>query len=132
MMCRIDGAAPAQVYREKIVKAREPHRCGECLRGIGIGETYRYVFMIYDGYADSYCTCQHCCAAQDWLARECGGYIFSQVAEELEEHAFDYPTITMPLRKLIAGIKRQWRWFNGEMMGVPPVPPAQIAHHVLS
>jgi hypothetical protein len=125
-MCRIEGADPATVYRESYPTARKVHRCEECRRVIEPGERYRYVFSVYEGHGNSYYTCGHCCAGQDWLGRECGGYIFGEVAEELREHAEEYPELAVPLLRLYAGIRRGWRWFNREMMRPPAVPAVTI------
>ena len=129
-MCRVEGSDPATVYRERIVRARKPHQCGECGRVISVGERYRYAFSVYEGWGSSYYTCEHCCSGADWLARECGGYIFSEVAEELWEHASEYPDLAIPLRRLFFGIQRRWKFFSGKMMLVPSIPAEGISHVV--
>lgn len=130
-MCRIDGAETATIYRDRTVTARKSHKCYECGRDISAGERYRYVFTVYDGWPDSYHTCIHCVSGQDWLARECGGYIFSEVSEELHEHAQEYPPFALPLMRIAVGIRRKWRRFDkAGHMAVPAIPAARIKDFV--
>lgn len=129
-MCRIDGADPSDFYSEKTRRARKEHRCEECGRKIAVGESHHYAFVVAEGLGDSYRTCAHCCAGQSWLSRECGGWIFGSVGEELQEHAYDYPEIAIPLRRLYLAMRRQWRYFDGSLMKVPSTPEATIAQTV--
>ncbi len=55
---------------DSIVSARKQHRCSECRGIIQPGEKYERVFLVYDGYADTYKTCLHCKSARDWLTSE--------------------------------------------------------------
>jgi hypothetical protein len=59
---------PADVYDAKrINSARKPHKCEECGRQINPGEPYESAFMIYDGCANTYPTCQHCLALRNFV-----------------------------------------------------------------
>lgn len=123
-MCRADGGDPPTVYSNHTHKARKQHRCSECGRSIDPGETYRSHFYVYDGQVDTSKTCSHCCVAQDWLAHNCGGYIFEQVIEEIHEHGQEYPKIGMALGRIAVGARRRWRSFGGVgLMPEPKMPP---------
>ena len=64
--CDIDGDYPT-VHNEKWVRARKAHKCGECRRPIQPGDEYRYTFMVFDGDARSYHTCEACAGIADAL-----------------------------------------------------------------
>lgn len=125
-MCRVDpdsSDAPT-VYRETKPRARKEHHCVECGRTIAVGEIYLNAFMIFYGDASTYHTCEHCAVGARWLMRNCGGYNFGEVAEEIDEHAVDYPMIAAPLRAISAGAERQWRHLSGAMMALQEMPPS--------
>jgi len=50
----------AELYREREVKARKEHKCAECYRRISIGETYQYIFGVFQGDAFTYKICSGC------------------------------------------------------------------------
>jgi hypothetical protein len=135
-MCMAEGADPASVYREKIVTARKQHRCDECGRPIECGERYQYVFAIWEGSPGAYHTCQHCLVAQDWLRAECGGWLFEGVEEDISEHVMGAGAVFDAVRgygsgpaRLVVGIRRKWRRFDGA--GLMPIPSAPaISGHV--
>ncbi|MCW9309494.1 hypothetical protein N5I72_04325 [Klebsiella variicola] len=52
------------------VKARKLHRCCECYGAINPGDTYEKVFVVQDGDASNFKTCQKCAEARDWLLNE--------------------------------------------------------------
>lgn len=52
------------------VKARKLHRCSECYGTINPGDTYEKVFVVHDGDASNFKTCQKCVEARDWLLNE--------------------------------------------------------------
>lgn len=52
------------------VKARKLHRCCECYGAINPGDTYEKVFVVQDGDASNFKTCQKCTEARDWLLNE--------------------------------------------------------------
>ena len=49
------------------VKARKLHQCQESFGAINPGETYEKVFVVHDGDASNFKTCQQCCDARQWL-----------------------------------------------------------------
>jgi hypothetical protein len=58
--CYCDYDAPV-FYTAKCVKARKPHKCGECGRGIAAGEIYeKAIGKMDDGYIYTPKTCSHC------------------------------------------------------------------------
>ncbi len=122
-MCRADGGDTPTICRTKKVQARKPHRCAECRRTIEPGETYEYTFMVFEGSGDSYRVCAQCLVACRWLARNCGGYLFHEVREEIEEHAVEYPALGEPLRALAAAMRAGWRGSDGVLMAPLPLPP---------
>lgn len=125
-MCRIDDCDGASVNHREWRRAAKPHQCCECRRTIEKGEEHQYTFMIMEGEPMTFRLCQHCLAAAGWLIRECGGYVFEVIGEELIEHAVEYPHVADALAPLIAGIKAQWRDANG-LMPLPVVPDATTA-----
>lgn len=119
-MCRVDYCDQyvEEISRETPV-ARTEHRCGECDRVIGPGEKYERLVAKWDGDLDVSKTCAHCLRARGWLNTECGGFIYTEVAEELIEHWEESPTYrTKELRTLIMGMRRGWRR-KGELLPVP-------------
>lgn len=137
-MCMFDSAScdPPVVYKKRNVKsARNPHKCVECGRVIERGEPYRYVFMIYEGDRINERTCAHCSVAQDWLVRECDGFLHECVLEDLHEHVIGVGHVFDVERgygsgpaRLVVGMRRKWRRFSGPgLMAVPALP--QITAH---
>lgn len=59
-MCSCDTADMPEVFDSMWRKARKPHRCVECSRGIKPGDRYEYASGIWDGEPDSYKTCARC------------------------------------------------------------------------
>jgi hypothetical protein len=119
-MCRIDDDdGYLQELDTSTPKARKEHRCGECRRTISPGETYERYTGIWDGAFAVYKTCAHCQQARAWLFRECNGWIFTEVPDELEEHWRDEPELrSWKLARLIVGMRRQWE-HKGARMEVP-------------
>lgn len=122
-MCRADDADHAKILASESRKARKPHKCDECRRVIEIGETYLHERGIGDGPFTNK-TCSHCQVACDWLSKQCGGWVYTQVEEELREH-WDEDTSyrTRELAHLIWGMDRFWRTRRGALMPVPTLEP---------
>jgi hypothetical protein len=118
-MCRFDDSEYVQQLGRSTPKARKEHRCAECWRTIGAGETYELFKGIWDGQFAVYKTCPHCQRAREWLYRECNGYVFTEVLDELEEHWDEEPLLrSWQLARFIAGMRRQWQ-HKGRLMEVP-------------
>ncbi len=121
-MCMIDNCDRPEFCCTSMVKARKPHKCGDCRRVIQPGEQYERVFGKWDGQTDSHKTCTHCVEASKWLTRECGGYVFGGIREDLREHWGEEKHYrTRELAKLIWGMKRKWTNRRGGLMPLPVV-----------
>ena len=94
-----------------------------------VGETYRYCFLVYDGFAGSYHSCRHCIIAEDWLVEHCRGFLFGAVEEDIANHLRFGPWSADENRqciipdlpaKLVVGMRRKWRRFDKSgLMSVP-------------
>lgn len=120
-MCRAEGGDPPEFSRSKTCRARKPHKCDECGRQIEAGELYRYDFMISEGSAYYFHTCAHCVVPAGWLTHNCGGFVFGEVREEIEEHAEEYPDLAPQLLCAIDGMKDGWVR-AGQLLPVPAMP----------
>jgi len=110
-MCMIDNSdGYIQLLKDSMPKARKDHRCSECGRTIGKGEKYKYEVGIWENSLDVFKTCNQCLDARSWLLKECNGWVYTGVLEDLREH-WDY-TPTMKLGRLIVSMKRQWKPFR--------------------
>lgn len=118
-MCMMEYGERAVVERTEMPRNRDPkRRCGECGRPIAVGEQYEHMRGLFDGTWCSERTCLHCLAARDWLSRECGGWVYGHVYEDLQEHRGE--NVSQPgLGRFIVGMRRKWKRFKGE--GLMPV-----------
>ena len=89
--CYCDYDAPSVFRSKKGVKARKPHRCGECGCDIKPGETYEYVFGVWDGYADSIHTCSRCVAIREHavISFPCFCWTYRGMIDELRDELFE-------------------------------------------
>lgn len=77
MDCYCDSE-PATVYSERrINRARKTHKCEECRRQIAVGEPYTSTFGVWDGWAQTFCTCQHCQKLRDFITISTPCYCWS-------------------------------------------------------
>lgn len=116
-MCRVDYADGAHVSTQNVCTARKEHPCVECRRTIRPGERYERAKWLDDFGWCSVATCVQCMAAREWLVAECGGWIYTEVLDELVEHweeSAEYQT--WQLGRLIACMKTRWR------DGTRPIP----------
>lgn len=120
-MCSIDDGERPDVYRASTHRAAKQHKCEECSRAIEIGETYGYVFMVYEGRGWTFRTCQHCRVGQQWLSINCGGWMSAGLDDEMWEHIHEYPSVKFGLYRIVTGIRRGWKRFD--CMGLMPVQP---------
>lgn len=88
-MCSTDFDEP-DFYRIIEPIARKSHICSECRSKINVGERYRNNFCVFDGSSHTYRSCKYCMILQDWLQKECAGYLLGGLYEEIHEHAFEY------------------------------------------
>lgn len=129
-MCRIDGCERVEIFQDSDRKARKPHHCTECGRAISIGEVYHYEAGKIEGTLDTYYTCQHCMVGRAWLLANCGGWVYTQILEEVREHAEEYPAIALGLYKLAIGGERKWQRKRGGLMALPQMPRPIEVHRV--
>jgi len=126
-MCMIELADGRVTIIHQITrKARKPHTCGECYRTIEVGEYYEDFFGKYDGLLYKEITCSHCTVPREWLRRECGGWLFGAIKEDLREHWYEDGIRTVELGRLIKGMDRQWRTKKGNLMKVPKLEPVKV------
>ncbi len=104
-MCAIDYETPL-VYYEKDRQSRKEHNCSECQRTIKKKELYRYTFGVWDNQVSTFKTCNNCLIPQEWLRKECGGFLHGNLQDEILEHAHEYKKIF--LYRWLIGIKTQW------------------------
>src|SRR5690606_34021390 len=92
LMCMVDDCEQSIVHTTTDRKARRQHKCCECGRAIEPGEHYRVVSGISSEHEPfRYKVCGHCAVAQDWLSDNCGGFVYTMLREDIEEHVDEYP-----------------------------------------
>lgn len=126
-MCMYDGDSYWKMASSKTVRANKEHRCSECGRAIVSGERYESFTGLsadWDGWFYSK-TCEHCVAARRWLEVECRGWLYEAVREDLAEHFGEQPDLA--LGRLIVGMRRAWRRWDGTLMPVPTKDQASPA-----
>jgi len=79
---------PAAVYNAARRKARKQHKCYECSGVILPGETYEYVFGVWDGRADNFKTCSHCVDLRTWVKNNlpCVCWAHGNLHDDLKEN----------------------------------------------
>ena len=106
--------------------ARKEHKCVECYRIIQIGETYNLQFCVLSGNMEIYKTCAHCQVVKAWLEKECGGYLFLSVYDDILEHARE--GYGLRVKMLAIGMQRKWKRKDGRMWPVPKLPPLTVSN----
>lgn len=106
-MCRVDDAEPATLWYGRERTAAKQWKCGECCRDIAVGDKYHEDNSLSDGHWRRDRTCPHCHAAGGWLIAMCGGYLVTEMHEELEEH-WDEGYRSIPFARLIVGMRNKW------------------------
>jgi hypothetical protein len=89
--CSCYGDAP-QIHSERSIKrSRIPKKCCECAFDIAPGDPCHYDFMITDGWASSYHTCQFCWELYEWarISAPCfcyavGGGLHAEIEQLVE------------------------------------------------
>jgi hypothetical protein len=112
-----------EMISESRPKARKEHICSECRRTIQKGESYTVEVYHFDGDFTTHKTCRHCMVVRDWLARECGGWLFGGVAEDIQEHV-EHNWYGFAVKKLAIGIWRKWQRKDGHLWPIPALPKA--------
>ena len=110
MDCYCDYEQPSFYDKHKPV-ARKEHRCCECGRVIRKGEEYERVTGMWDGYIDTFKTCQYCVSLRDaFNEMKCfcwaHGGLREAVSLQMDETIFP-PGGRFAYLRLIAKHKRQ-------------------------
>ena len=117
-MCMVDDSdGLVTVLRESTPMARKEHRCDECGRGICVGERYLNEGILWQGEKNTHKTCAHCQQVRSWLLTECGGWVFSGLREDINEHALE--GYGFGVLRLSAGIRRKWKRKDGRLWPIP-------------
>ena len=120
-MCRVDDSdGRVVVLSDARLVARKPHRCKECRRTIAAGETYRREGCVFDGERFTHKTCSQCDVLRAWLMSNCGGLVYGEVLEEVDEHGYNCDR--RDLSALVRLARNGWRW-AGKAVLVPARPP---------
>lgn len=119
-MCMIDEGERFAVYVRMPRRARKSHKCDECGRAISPGETYEVFRGLYDGQWEAGATCAHCRVAQEWLSRECGGFLHHGVADDIEDHFRE--GYGFGVGRLAVGMRWGWTSKRGELAPLPRIP----------
>lgn len=122
-MCRVEDADPWDFFYEENRKAAKQHRCTECHRAIRDGELYHIFTGKFDGHWVTHRMCEHCDAMSEWLVAVCGGYLFTELLDELIEH-WQEGFVSMPFGRLVVAMKRKWD------DGAYPVPARQSVRDI--
>lgn len=120
-MCMADDADRVELLSTALVKARKEHACLECRRVIKPGELYLRESYVSDGFR-THRTCTHCLIAREWLLKECNGFLYGFVLEDVAEHFHEYRSLypwkfRIGLGRLVVGM--QSKWANGKMPRLP-------------
>lgn len=121
-MCMIDDCERVESLSAIYRTARKQHTCAECGRVILAGERYRYESFIDDSGFTTHKFCGHCDVIRQWLNDECGGFVYTMLAEDIRDHASE-GTYGFGVLRLAAGIKRHWARKDGRMWPMPKMPP---------
>lgn len=128
-MCSIDYDRPT-MYVATMRRARKEHKCSECHRHISPGETYCHVAAIWEGSPNVHKTCAHCAVGQQLLMEQCGGFLHEGVEDDLVEHLWPDIRWSMDAARIVVGMRRRWRRFDGK--GLMKVPRIRFNDQVVS
>ena len=101
--CEYDGDAPS-FFSQGVVKARKPHRCGECYGPIAKGESYKRSSGKWDGRVDVYTECESCMELRQWAEISVTCFccnVFGELHEKIREMVDD-------IRSDIPGFMFEW------------------------
>lgn len=119
------------VLHERHPVARKEHKCNECRRGINRGESYMVERYVFDGEQKTHKTCAHCQVVRNWIAAECGGWVYSGLREDIQEHVQE-GYYGFAVKKLAIGVGRKWTRKDGRPWPIPAMPPVTAQHATLS
>jgi hypothetical protein len=124
-MCRVDDSSGWKLSEDTKPKAHREWVCEECQRTIRKGEVYHSFRGLSYDYNEwqAHRMCAHCGASVVWLNVACGGWIMTEVLDELEEHWREEEVLrSSVLESLIAGMKAKWS------DGADPIPDKAAIH----
>lgn len=110
-MCMIEDADGCVTLLSKDFRRTSRERtCDECRRPIAIGEMYLREKTIFEGEFSTWTVCPQCLIVRHWLQKECGGYLYGGLQEDLEEHLGEVDLrMWWGLARLVVGMRRQWQ-----------------------
>jgi len=74
----------ADFHSVKFQKARKSHNCSECKRVIESGEKYEAVAGVWEGFFETYKTCEDCLSIRNQFF--CTGWLYGEIHNLLFEH----------------------------------------------
>jgi hypothetical protein len=95
---------PPEFYHRELRRARKPHKCHECAHVIAPGDHYEHVRAKWDGFIDSFDTCEHCLDIRTWTKNNvpclcwAHGNTIEDCREAIEEAAWRAPIEAAGLR----------------------------------
>lgn len=95
-------------------RANKEHVCGECLRNIGVGETYGRMAGVVDDHIWSALVCTHCEAVAEYMFRIDDEVCYGEIADSLEQYAESYREF-----RYLLGIRKKWTRKDGTLMRIP-------------
>lgn len=124
-MCLIEAADESlQILGSTNPKARKNHLCTECSRRIEVGEIYlSEATLNSDNEMVVYKTCAHCQIVRQWLQRNCSGWVYAGLLEDMQDHA----QMSFTAARLAYGISNRWRTRKSRKL--MPVKPLKGADH---
>lgn len=128
-MCMADWEyGQSEFYRVSFPVARKDHTCQECGRKIAFGEKYHAAAGKSEGTMWTAKVCVHCQVAAGWLAKNCGGYLYHAIIEDIGNHAEG----NISMLRIVVGARRKWRSFAdpGRLLPIPSMPPDINENHV--
>ena len=104
--------------------ARREHKCDECFRVIGAGETYSRTAAVWDGDFFTNVACAHCAAAREIVANvdpDYRDYYYGGLLVTVQETWSDYD-VEDGIARLAGCLEAKWRYQSGALMPIPEEP----------
>jgi len=128
-MCLYIGDYEGETIETGWRRARQPHQCVECGRGIGPGERYFFAAVAMAGRVERWKMCGHCrstiaaCSAltgcpENWYWEMAIGTDEETVTGNALEHSLP-PGGRVKILRLIVGYRRRWQLRGGGLMALP-------------
>ena len=128
-MCMIDDSdGSTTILSERYRQARKSHRCSECYRTIRAGERYLAETCLFEGEITRHKTCSHCEVVREWLVKECSGFLYGGIGEDIAEHAHS-GYYGFGVARLAAGMRSKWVRKTGLLWPIPHLVNGKRAQH---